>query len=468
MSTKTLGLAIGLLIAPGSVAAQLPADTAAMIDRVLASFSHTDGPGCSIGIDRNDAPLFRRGYGMASLESSRPMTEWSVVESGSVAKQFTAGAIAYLAVQGKLGLDDPIQKFIPELPGYGSPVTIRMALNHTSGIRDMWTLFELAGTRSGTHLHTMDRALAMVYRQKDLNFPPNSAFLYSNAGYLLLAEIVKRVSGQPLAQFSEKVFFEPLGMTQTQWRDDWNRVVPGRVTAYERDDKGSFRVDMPFMSVYGAGGLLTTVGDLLKWNHHLTQPTIGGQSWAALMHQRGRLTDSKDIDYASGLFITEYRGEPEISHSGATGGYRTYLARWPARRLSLALLCNAGNANTIELGHQVADVFIGPRAVDRVAVRVADTAPGSFPIKPTDLAGFSGNYYSPELDIVYRLSVTNAGLTAQFGERAPVTLRPTEKDGFSGPQGLRVKFSRAANGRANGFRLGAGRVQNLRFVRQDR
>lgn len=464
---KALCLSICLLVAPGYLAAQVSADTAAMIDRVFGSFSQTDGPGCSVGIDRDDLPLFRRGYGMANLESGTPMTERSVVESGSVAKQFTAGAIAYLALQRKLGLDDPIRKYIPELPDYGSPVTIRMALNHTSGIRDMWTLFELAGIGSGTHLFTMDRALAMVYRQKELNFPPNSAFLYSNSGFLLLAEVVKRVSGQPLAQFSQEVFFKPLGMTQTQWRDDWNRVVPGRVTAYARDDKGTLQVDMPFMSVYGAGGLLTTVGDLLRWNHHLTHPTVGGQPWVALMQQRGRLTNGKDIDYAAGLFITEYRTEPEISHSGATGGYRTYLARWPARRLSLALMCNVGEANTIALGHQVADVFIGQRAVDQVTARVADTAQAGFPTKPGDLAGLAGNYYSPELDIVYRLSATTVGLTVQFGERAPITLRPIEKNGFSGTRGLSIKFTRAPTGRATGFLLGAGRVQNLRFVRRD-
>ena len=276
MRATTPWLIAVALLTPPHLAAQVSADTAAMIDQVFASFSRTNGPGCTIGIDRNDAPLFRRGYGMASLESNVPMTELSVVESGSVAKQFTAGAITYLALQGKLSLDDPIRKYLPELPDYGSPVTIRMALNHTSGIRDMWTLFELAGMGSGTHLYTMDRALAMVYRQKELNFPPNSAFLYSNSGFLLLAEIVNRVSGQPLARFSEELFFKPLGMTHTQWRDDWNRVVPGRVTAYNRDDNGTLRVDMPFMSVYGAGGLLTTVGDLLKWNYHLnTQRSVG-------------------------------------------------------------------------------------------------------------------------------------------------------------------------------------------------
>ena len=462
-------LVAALLVGPGRLAAQISADTAALIDQVFTPFNRSDAPGCSIGIDRNGAPLFRRGYGMASLESGAPMTEFSVVESGSVAKQFTAGAINYLALQGKLSLDDPIRKYLPELPDYGSPITIRMALNHTSGIRDMWTLFSLAGIEPGTHLYTMDRALAMVYRQKELNFPPNSAFLYSNSGFLLLADVVKRVSGIPLAQFSQEIFFKPLGLTHTQWRDDWNRVVPGRVTAYGRNEKSGFQVDMPFMSVYGAGGLLTTVGDLLKWNDHLTHPTIGGQPWVDLMQQRGRLTDGKDISYAAGLFMTEYRGEAEISHSGATGGYRTYLARWPARKLSLALLCNVANANTIALGQQVADVFIGAKpAANPSATQSSrsDSARTAVSISAAELAGLAATYYSRELDVSYLMTASDTGLTVQFGERAPITLRPTDKDGFSGPMGISLKFTRAKNGRPDGFLLGAGRVQNLRFVRQ--
>ena len=462
-------LVAALLVVPGRLVAQISADTAAMIDQVFTAFNRSDAPGCSIGIDRNGSPMFRRGYGMASLESGAPMTEFSVVESGSVAKQFTAGAINYLALQGRLGLDDPIRKYLPELPDYGSPITIRMALNHTSGIRDMWTLFSLAGIEPGTHLYTMDRALAMVYRQKELNVPPNSAFLYSNSGFLLLAEVVKRVSGIPLAQFSQETFFKPLGMTHTQWRDDWNRVVPGRVTAYGRNDKGGFQVDMPFMSVYGAGGLLTTVGDLLKWNDHLTHPTIGGEPWVDLMQQRGQLTDGKDISYAAGLFMTEYRGETEISHSGATGGYRTYLARWPARKLSLAVLCNVANANTIALGQQVADVFIGAKPAANPSPTQSgrpDSTRTSVPVSATELAGLAGIYYSQELDVSYLMTASEGGLTVQFGERAPITLRPTDKDGFAGPMGVGLKFTRAKNGRADGFVLGAGRVQNLRFVRR--
>ncbi|MEO8449068.1 MAG: serine hydrolase domain-containing protein [Gemmatimonadota bacterium] len=413
----TTGLTL-LLAASPPAAAQLARDSAASIDRVFARLNRTDAPGCVVGLDRDGRPLYRKGYGMASLEFAVPLDENSVSESGSVAKQFTAAAVAYLAVQGKLALEDEVRKYIPELRDYGTPVTIRMLLNHTSGVRDMWTLFTVAGQPLGENLFSMDRALAMVYRQRELNFPPNSQFLYSNSGFLLLSEIVKRVSGMPLDRFSQEIFFRPLGMTHTQWRSDWNRIVPGRVTAYVPADSGGFRVDMPYMSVYGAGGLLTTVGDLLIWNENLTHPRVGGQAFVDSMQRQGRLTSGRQIDYALGLFLDKYRDEPEVQHSGATGGYRTFLARYPKRGLSVAVLCNVGNANPIRLGRQVIDVFMGPASGPDG--RSATAEPAGTTVGPDELANFPGKYRASATEEVIAISAKNGKLTANLGFEVPL------------------------------------------------
>lgn len=462
----TTALAAGLA-GPAPVAGQTTTDTTAMIGRIFADLNHTDSPGCSVGIDRAGLPLFRGGYGMASLEAGAPLTEFSVLESGSVAKQFTAAAIVHLALQGKLGLDDPVRRYVPELPDYGAPVTIRMLLHHTSGVRDMWTLFALAGTDPGTRLFTMPQALRMVYRQRELNFPPNTEFLYSNSGFLLLAEIVARVSGMPLSRYSEEVFFRPLGMVHTRWRDDWNRVVPGRATAYT-PVPGGFRVDMPFMSVYGAGGLLTTVGDMLRWNANLSDPQVGGRVWADTLQHPGRLTGGKDIDYGLGLFVTSYRGEREVSHGGATGGYRTFLGRWPDRRLSVAIFCNVANANPDRLAHQVVDLFMGPRPAEpanRGPAAAASDDPSPFRLEPGRLGEFAGTYYSDELDVSYTAAVTDTTLTVRIADGEVRTFTATAPDRFTGPGGLAIRFTRS-KGRPDGFLLFAGRVKNLRFVRK--
>jgi CubicO group peptidase (beta-lactamase class C family) len=417
---------------------QLSADTAAAVDKVFAAYNRTDSPGCALGLDRNGRPLYRHGYGMASLEQGVPWSENSVSESGSVAKQFTAGAIIHLALAGKIDLDAPVQKYIPELYDYGTPVTVRMMLHHTSGIRDMWTLFVLAGVPLGSRLITTEQALQMVYRQRELNFPPNSQYLYSNSGFLLLGEIVRRVTGKPLADYSRDEFFRPLGMSHTQWRDDWNRVIPGRATAYTSGSRG-LRVDMPFMNVYGAGGLLTTIGDLLIWNEQLSHPTIGGKAWADTMVQRGRLTTGRDIDYAFGLSIVKHRGEREISHGGATGGYRTFVARWPDRGLSLALLCNLGNINPDGLAHQVADVFLGGAPEARTPVT-------SGPNGATDVAKYAGRYRAPATEDLLAFSVSDGRLMADLGVKVP--LEPIGLNRFKAPLGsIEIVFEPGPDGK---------------------
>jgi len=455
MSTLRHLAATAVLIVPATATAQLPADTAALVDKVFAAYNHTDSPGCVLGLNRGGQPLSRKGYGMASLEMAAPMAEFTVVESGSVAKQFTAAAIAYLAIQGKLNLDDDIRKHVPELPDYGSPITIRMLVNHTSGVRDMWTLFTLSGEALGENLFTMDRALRMVYRQRELNFTPNSQFLYSNSGFLLLADIVRRVSGKPLDQFSQEVFFRPLGMTRTQWRSDWNRVVPGRATAYAPIGGGGFRVDMPYMSVYGAGGLLTTVGDLLLWNEHLDAPRIGGKSWADSMHVRGRLNNGRQIDYAMGLFHASYRGTREIQHGGATGGYRTYLARYPDRQLSAAVLCNLASVNSEGLVHQVVDVFLGPVSpVSTSSASGPETKPAS---SAADLSQYAGRYRASATEETATLSVRDGRLTIDVGFRVPLT--PLANDWFKAADApVKVGFARGTD----------GKLSSLLIVMQDR
>src|SRR2546427_6442054 len=184
-SPSRWGLAVAgsLALVPAPAWGQLTAETAGRVDQVFAAYNRTDSPGCVLGVNRDGLPIYRRGYGMANLELGVPLSEHSVLESGSVAKQFTAAAVVSLALAGKLSLDDPVRKYIPELPDYGggAPVTVRMLLHHTSGVRDMWTLFTVGGQDLGTVLFSMDRALAMVYRQKALTLPPNSQFLYSNS-----------------------------------------------------------------------------------------------------------------------------------------------------------------------------------------------------------------------------------------------------------------------------------------------
>ncbi|MEP7001771.1 MAG: serine hydrolase domain-containing protein, partial [bacterium] len=270
--------ALFLATAPHTTRAQqagvtsLPDVVVARVDSAFASINTLTTPGCSIGLSQNGKVVLTRAYGMANLEYGVSNTPETIFESGSVAKQFTAAAVALLVQDGKLSLDDDIRKYVPEVPNFGKKITIRNLLTHTSGLRDQWGLLDIKGMGPGSQVHTLNTILDLVAHQKALNFDPGAEYLYSNTGYVLSAIIVQRVSGMPFATFTQERLFKPLGMTNTQWRDDFRRVVKNRATAYDVSGR-TFAQEMPFTNVHGNGGLLTTVGDLMKWNAFLDSPS---------------------------------------------------------------------------------------------------------------------------------------------------------------------------------------------------
>ncbi|HEX2641319.1 MAG TPA: serine hydrolase domain-containing protein, partial [Pyrinomonadaceae bacterium] len=312
---------VGTLFVPIASAAQVTekerviagADRA--FEKVVKAYV-APGPGCAVGASFNGEPVFEKAFGLAEMEHNIPNTPQTIFESGSVAKQFTAGAIVLLQQDGKLKIDDPVRKYIPELPDYGRPLTIRHILTHTAGLRDWGSVMELTGAGRGDRVVTQDIALDVIARQKSLDFEPGSEYSYSNSGYNLAAIIVERVSGQKFGDFVRDRIFKPLGMNNSSWRDDYRRLVPGRAQAYSREGpKAPWMLNMPIMNVVGNGGMLTTVGDWLKWNAALDAKTLGAPFVEALETQ-GILNDGRKISYALGLDVGSYKGIKEIAHSG--------------------------------------------------------------------------------------------------------------------------------------------------------
>jgi CubicO group peptidase (beta-lactamase class C family) len=315
------------------------------------------------------------------LFRSVPITPDTVFEAGSVSKQFTAAAVLLLAADGKLALTDDIRKYLPEMPDYGRPITVDMLLSHTSGLRDWGEVAALAGWPRTSRIYTPQEVLLIATRQKSLNYAPGEAYSYTNTGYNLAGLIVQRVSGKTLADFTRERLFEPLGMTHTSWRDNFRRVVKGRAVAYDLGPGGRWLQDMPFENTYGHGALLTTVGDLLAWNRALSEGRLGA-GIADRMAERATLTGGRRISYARGLMVLSAGGRDEVSHSGATAAYRAWLARLPAQGLSIALLCNRGDANPTQIGRRVADAVAGS----------APAAPSARLASEADLAQIPGTY----------------------------------------------------------------------------
>jgi CubicO group peptidase (beta-lactamase class C family) len=328
----------------------------AKVDAVFARWT-AQTPGCAVGVAEDGKAVLEKAYGMADLEHDVPNAADTIFEAGSVSKQFTAAAVLLLAREGKLSLDDQARKYVPELPDYGKPLTIRHMLTHTSGLRDWGAVEEIAGWPRTSRVYTHAHVLDIVSRQKSLNFEPGTNWSYCNTGYNLAAIIVSRVSGMPFSEFCRLRIFEPLGMTRTSWRDDFRRIVKGRAIAYS-EAKDGYRQNMPFENVHGNGGLLTTVGDLLRWNENAVTQKVGDEAFLRDELQPGRFNDGKSHDYALGLYIRTFMGVPEVGHSGSTAGYRAYLARYPKQHASVAVLCNVSTGNADRAAHQVAALYL--------------------------------------------------------------------------------------------------------------
>jgi len=551
-----LGLSLATFTALSALPAQQPApalkapelSTEAKVDRIFERWSRSDTPGCVVGVAVDGKPVLVKAYGMANLEYGIRLRPDTVFESGSVAKQFTAAAIALLCQDGKLSLDDPVRKHVPEVPDFGKPVLVRHLLNHTSGLRSQWGLMSLAGRPTGLVVHTVDEILELVARMKELNFEPGAEYLYCNTGYTLLGVVVARASGKSLDAFCQERLFKPLGMTRTQWRDDFHEIVPDRATAYGRKSDGTFFTNMSFTNVIGNGGLLTTVGDLLIWNENLDNPRVGGRAFVDQLETRGRLNDGSEIVYAQGLNVTAHKGVPEVSHGGSTAGYQTFLTRFPTARLSIAVLSNVTVSGPARLAHEVADIFLAgqlsepakPEAAavpaetlkkflgaywepltdavlkvelekDGKTLRIAGlpvvplsattfaAADGSqqavfeigtagaptrmrqldgqskprlweavpaFTPKPAELEAYAGTYDSEEIDTTYVLTVEEGKLKVRFRPALRFTLTPVTADMFES-EGNVIRFTRDRSGAIDGFRVYAGRVRHLRFVRRN-
>ncbi len=341
-----------------SHAADDSAELKRKVDQVFAAYDKPDTPGCALGVIRNGAFVYNRGYGTGSLELGVPLTPQSVFYMGSVSKQFTAASVVLAAEQGYLSLDDDVRKNIPELPSYERPITLRQMLHHTSGLRDILTLLSLSG-RNFEDIHPTAELLDILVRQKALNYKPGDEYLYSNTNYFLLAEVVHRATGKPFSRFAEENIFKPLGMIHTRFYDDHSVVVSGRVPAYEPRVGGGFRVDWSTnFDKVGDGGLMSSVEDLLLWDRNFYANKLGKGTLLREMQTRGVLNDGKQIGYALGLSIRSYRGLPIVEHGGALFGYRTALLRFPEQQFSVICLCNLGSSGPGRLAYQVADIYL--------------------------------------------------------------------------------------------------------------
>jgi CubicO group peptidase (beta-lactamase class C family) len=427
-SKLAFGLALGVAAlapaapktSPSPVAAQGNA-RAAQIDAIFNEWNSTASPGAAVAVIDKGKLVFSKGYGMANLEYGIPISPDTIFHVASVSKQFTAMAVMLLQSDGKLSLDDDIRKYLPELPDYGKKISIRNLLQHTSGVRDQWQTLGLAGWDIKDVI-TQDQILRMMFRQKELNFPPGSRHLYSNGGFTLAAEIVARVSGEKFPQFCKERIFVPLQMTHTHFHQDLTQIVRNRAYSYSKQDKGYANDPLNYANV-GATSLFTTPEDLVKWLDNFRTHKVGGAAALAEMQERGVLTDGSKIDYGLGLAIGSYRGLPTVSHGGADAGYRSDVLWYPQQQLGVAVTSNLANFNPDRLAKQVAEIYLGEQ-MGPAEKKPQTQADAGYTVDPAELQKLEGVYVLPKIDQDMRIVVNDGKLWVAGVGKDRLELRP--------------------------------------------
>ncbi|UCC40642.1 MAG: serine hydrolase, partial [Candidatus Aminicenantes bacterium] len=361
------------------------------VDKLFAELNKTESPGIAVLVVRDGEVQLRRCYGMANLEHKVPITPDTVFDIASVSKQFCGMAVSMLIEQGKIALQNDIRKYIPELPDFCHTITDDHLVHHTSGIRDWPATLALAGWRMDDVI-SFDQILTMAFNQQGLNFKPGDEYSYSNTGYNLLAELVKRVTGKTFRQWTDENIFQPLGMINTHFHDDHTELVPDRAYGYSRGRDGKFRAVPNGLTALGSSSLYTSINDLAKWVMNLDDQKIGGKAVLERMVKQGVLNSGKEIAYAFGLSVGQYRGLKTLSHGGSWASFRTYLVHFPEERFSVVVLLNYSPSNSNRAAYDVVDIYLADKLKPRSKTPKKKEEPKPVKVPITILDDYVGTY----------------------------------------------------------------------------
>ena len=389
-------------------------------------------PGAIIGVYEDGKIEFQKAYGLANLDYDIPITSKTVFDVGSVAKQFTAACIFLLEQQGKLSIDDPIQKYLPEMPVYQEEmVTIRHLINHTSGLRDYVEIMAYAGIPF-ENIFTEEMGLDIMTRQKDRNFFPGQQFMYNNGGYLLLAIIVRRASGMSIGTFAEEYLFKPLGMKSSFILENPNRIVKNSATGYTPVSDSTYQKKHYYnIALGGDGQVYTTLEDLLLWDNNFYNKKIGGQALFDRQHERGVLNNGKVTEYGGGLFIQENKGYQVVQHTGSWGGFRTILWRLPSLKKTLVVLANTPDFLNGPKFFNLLDLMVAEEKVKQKTKEV-ERATTKTKLSPHQLQKYTGLYAvkeQPQLRLQSRVVNDTLSIT-QLWDGQEYQLIPSSENNF--------------------------------------
>jgi CubicO group peptidase (beta-lactamase class C family) len=472
MRNKLIVMTAVLFLIGISVSAQLTNDSIKeKINDLFKEYDNQNSPGAAVVIVKDGEIFCKKEYGMANLEYGIPIKSNSIFHIGSVSKQFTAFSILLLEDQGKLSLDDDIRIYLPAVNDFGNTIKIRHLIHHTSGLREIEGLLQLGGISTADFIEE-EQLMRLIIRQKELNFNPGDEIEYCNTGYILLAKIVEKITGESFSQWTEDKIFKPLGMINSQFYKDCTEIVKNRAYPYwiPEGDKKLIKGTLNY-SYVGPTSVFTTSEDMAKWLNNFTQPKVGNEQMInKMLFETDTLNNGELLDYGYGIGVTSHKGHKVNLHSGHDAGYRAADLYFPEHNLGIAILSNFYSINPMEYGFKIADLFLEDKTVshqsenNKPSAKETDSE-GNFSIQPKNIKEYEGKYYSNELQITYDIKLQAKTLILTFWRNEDVVLTPKQNDHFTGNQWWvrNIKFSRNENREIIGFIITSGRVRNLKF-----
>ncbi|MEL6559682.1 MAG: serine hydrolase domain-containing protein [Bacteroidota bacterium] len=390
------------------------------IDSMFLQYEHE--PGIAIGIVKDGEIVYQKGIGLANLDYDIPVSPSTMFDVGAVAMQVTAACIVLLENEQKLSFDDPVSKFLPELPAYQEgEVTIYHLLHHSSGIRDYLIALSMSG-KPWDEEFTNQMAFDIIKKQTSLGITPGQEYEYSNSNYLLLGLIVERVSGLSLAQFAEKNIFEPLGMKNTFYYDNSSKVVKNRAIAYQKAED-QYQMEHIFQNtVCGDGRLYTNVEDFIKWMTNLDNSVIGNREFVATLTERGVRNDGEQMSYAKAVDHGYERGAHFYGHNGYWGGFSAMMLKFPDNDLSVFTVTNNTEISSPGVTYQIAGYFL-PDNSQRIDAE-------GFKMSRKTVKQFCGDYITYKTGYLRKVFLSGDTLKYQVAPGTVRVLKPIAKNTF--------------------------------------
>lgn len=427
--------------------AQTKPEKSAQVDALMSGWSQGRTPGAAVIIIKDGEVLYKKGYGLANLESGTNISPGTPFDIASVAKQFTAMAVMMLQERGKLSYTDSAAKFFPELSPFAQQVTIRHLLTHTSGLPD-YTIYWKEGQKINRDnaRHTSEDVLKFLLQQKKLNFAPGENWEYSNSGYVLLALIVGKLSGQPFPQFLKENIFQPLGMTNTYVYDEAHAQAATGALGYVQKDSGFKRADFNAQNlIYGDGRFISTVEDLYKWDQALYTEKLVKAGTLREAFTSGVLNDGTKVSYGFGWGMGKYLGLPVISHSGGEDGFVAQLMRVPEQKFTVIVLSNFEQITpTFALANKMTSIYLADKLMRPAAAKP----------EAKDLKSYAGIYKLYILAIKIAFEDGALWLTPPHGKKVKLVNSAEDEFFAEGSNGeMAFGFTRNAKGAITGLTL---------------